>query len=117
VDDSDVNLSTAENVLSKQYQAFTLPSAADMFDLLNNVTPDLILLDILMPQMDGFEAIRLLKNDRRYSKIPVIFLSGQNDAETEAHGLEIGAAAFIAKPFSEPDLLNSVKTHLESKGA
>jgi putative two-component system response regulator len=65
-----------------------------------------------MPGMDGFEAIRLLKNDGRYSNIPVIFLSGYNDAATEAHGLEIGAADFIAKPFSEPDLLNRVKTHL-----
>jgi len=113
VDDNDVNLSTAAKALSKQYRAFTLPSASDMFDLLNNIVPDLILLDILMPEMDGFEAMRLLKNDTRYSDIPVLFLSGQNDAATEAHGFELGAVDFVSKPFSEPVLLNRIKTHLE----
>jgi len=113
VDDNDVNLSTAAQALSKQYRAFTLPSASDMFELLNNIVPDLILLDILMPQMDGFEAMRLLKGDARYSDIPVIFLSGRNDAATEARGFEMGAVDFISKPFSEPVLLNRLKTHLE----
>jgi putative two-component system response regulator len=113
VDDNDVNLSTAEKALSKQYRVFTLPSAADMFELLNNIVPDLILLDILMPEMDGFEAMRLIKNDARYSDIPVLFLSGQNDAATEAHGFELGAVDFVSKPFSEPVLLNRIKTHLE----
>ena len=113
VDDNDVNLSTAAKTLSKQYRVFTLPSAAAMLELLNNIVPDLILLDILMPVMDGFEAMRLLKNDDRYSDIPVIFLSGRNDAATEAHGFEIGALDFISKPFSEPVLLNRIKTHLE----
>jgi len=113
VDDNDVNLSTAAKALSKQYRAFTLPSAADMFELLNNIVPDLILLDILMPEMDGFEAMRLLKSDNRYQDIPVLFLTGRNDAATEAHGFELGAVDFISKPFSEPVLLNRIKTHLE----
>jgi len=113
VDDNDVNLSTAAKALSKQYQAFTLPSASAMFELLNDIIPDLILLDILMPEMDGFEAMRLLKSDARYSDIPVIFLTGRNDSATEAHGFEIGALDFISKPFSEPVLLNRIKTHLE----
>jgi len=113
VDDNDVNLSTAAQALSKQYRVFTLPSAAAMFELLNNVVPNLILLDILMPEMDGFEAMRLLKSNDRYSDIPVIFLTGRNDAATEAHGFEIGALDFISKPFSEPVLLNRIKTHLE----
>jgi len=113
VDDNDVNLSTAAKALSKQYRVFTLPSAADMFELLDNIVPDLILLDILMPEMDGFEAMRLLKNDKRYSNIPVLFLSGRNDAATEAHGFELGAVDFISKPFSEPVMLNRIKTHLE----
>ena len=113
VDDNDVNLSTAAKALSKHYRVFTLPSATDMFELLNNIVPDLILLDILMPEMDGFEAMRLLKNDVRYSDIPVLFLTSRNDAATEAHGFEIGALDFISKPFSEPVLLNRIKTHLE----
>ena len=115
VDDNDVNLLAAEKALSKQYRTYTLPSAADMFELLDNITPDLILLDILMPEMDGFEAIRLLKNDRRYADIPVIFLSGRSDAATEALSLEMGAVDFISKPFSELDLLNRVKAHWEAE--
>jgi len=113
VDDNDINLSIAANALSTQYRVFTLPSASDMFELLNNIIPDLILLDILMPKMDGFEAIRLLKSDGRYSDIPVIFLSGRDDNATESHVFELGAVDFVSKPFSEPVMLNRIKTHLE----
>jgi len=113
VDDNDVNLSTAKKALSKQYRAFTLSSASAMFELLKDIMPDLILLDILMPEMDGFEAMQLLKGDGRYSDIPVLFLTGQNDAATEAHGFELGAVDFLSKPFSEPVLLNRIKTHLD----
>jgi len=116
VDDNDVNLATAEKALSEQYRVFTLPSAPDMFELLNNVVPDIILLDILMPGMDGFEALRLLKSDARYADIPVLFLSGRNGAATEARGFEAGALDFISKPFSEPVLLNRIKVHLEEAG-
>jgi len=116
VDDNDVNLSTAAKALSKQYRVFTLPSASDMFELLTNILPDLIMLDIVMPQMDGFEAMCLLKNDRRYSNIPVLFLTSHNDSATEAHGFELGAVDFVSKPFSEPVLLNRIKTHLEIEG-
>jgi len=113
VDDNDVNLSTAAKALSKQYRVFTLQSASDMFELLNNIVPDMILLDIVMPQMDGFEAIGLLKGNRRHAEIPVLFLTSRNDPATEAHGFEIGALDFISKPFSEPVLLNRIKMHLD----
>jgi putative two-component system response regulator len=113
VDDNDVNLLTAEKALSKHYRVFTLPSAADMFDLLNNIVPELILLDISMPQMNGFEAMRLLKGNVRYADIPIIFLSSRDDTATEAHVFELGALDFISKPFSEAVLLNRIKTHLE----
>jgi len=116
VDDNDVNLSIAEKALSKQYRIFTLSTASDMFELLNNITPDLILLDILMPEMDGFEAMRLLKSDKRYSDIPVLFLTSRNDSSTEAHGFDMGAVDYVSKPFSEPVLLNRIKTHLEIEG-
>jgi putative two-component system response regulator len=116
VDDNDVNLSTAKKALSKQYRSFTLSSASAMFELLNDIVPDLILLDILMPKMDGFEAMQVLKSDWRYSDIPVLFLTGQNDTATEAHGFELGAVDFISKPFSEPVLLNRIKTHLDIDG-
>jgi putative two-component system response regulator len=113
VDDNDVNLITAEKALSKHYNVFTLPSASNMFDLLNNVIPDLILLDIIMPEMNGLEAMAKLKTNNRYLDIPVIFLTSKKDAETEVHGFELGAVDFISKPFSEAVLKNRIRTHLE----
>jgi putative two-component system response regulator len=112
VDDSDTNLSMAENALEDLYCVMTLPSAAKMFTLLEKVTPDLILLDIEMPEMNGFEALQKLKTHDAYINIPVIFLTGLTDVSIEVQGFELGAVDFIAKPFSAPVLLNRIKTHL-----
>ena len=112
VDDNTVNLITADDTLSDWYNVFTFVSASAMFDFLNNTMPDLILLDIMMPDIDGFEALRRLRADRRYAEIPVIFLTSKNDAATEALGFEMGVIDFISKPFSGPVLLNRIKTHL-----
>jgi putative two-component system response regulator len=113
VDDSDTNLSMAEAALEKQYQVMTMPSAAKMFVLLEKIRPDLILLDIEMPEMDGFETLKLLKINEKWLDIPVIFLTGRNDPKVEVHGFELGAIDFITKPFSEPVFLNRIKTHLD----
>jgi putative two-component system response regulator len=112
VDDSDTNLSMAEAVLEDLYRVMTMPSAAKMFALLGKIIPDMILLDIEMPEMDGFEALKRLKSENAWMEIPVIFLTGRNNAEVEAHGFELGAVDFITKPFSAPVLLNRLKTHL-----
>jgi len=90
----------------------TIPSAIRMFSLLEKITPDLILLDIEMPEIDGMEALRRLKSSNLYVDIPVIFLTGHNDAAVEAYGFELGAVDFITKPFSPPVLLNRIKMHL-----
>jgi putative two-component system response regulator len=112
VDDSDTNLSMAEEALESHYRVITLPSAAKMFAFLEKIPPDLILLDIEMPGMGGFEALQRLKAQEKHADIPVIFLTGITDAPTEAHGFELGAVDFITKPFSVPVLLNRIKTHL-----
>ncbi|GBU26767.1 two-component system response regulator [Treponema sp. R8-4-B8] len=113
VDDSDTNLSMAEEALDRQYRVMTMPSAAKMFSLLGKITPDLILLDIEMPEMDGFEALKRLKSESLWANIPVVFLTGHTDAAVEVHGFEMGAVDFITKPFSAPVLINRIKTHLE----
>jgi len=112
VDDNTVNLMTADKTLSDWYNVVTFASAPTMFEFLKNTIPDLILLDILMPDVDGFEALRRLRADKRYAAIPVIFLTSKNDATTEALGFEMGVIDFISKPFSGPVLLNRIKTHL-----
>ena len=112
VDDNDTNLSTAEAALEEQYRVMTLPSAAAMFELLEELTPDAILLDIEMPEMDGFEALRRLKASELHAGIPVIFLTSMLDVSVEVQGLEMGAVDFVTKPFSAPVLKNRIKTHL-----
>jgi len=112
VDDNTVNLVAADEVLSNSYNVFTLASASTMFDLLDNIMPDLILLDIMMPGIDGFEALKMLKTDNRYSQIPVVFLTSKTDAATKTLGKEMGIKDFISKPFSDTDLHNCIRTHL-----
>jgi len=113
VDDSDTNLSMAEAVLEDQYSVMTMPSASKMYEMLDKFTPDIILLDIEMPGIDGFEAIKTLKAGAKWQEIPIIFLTGRNDPDIEAKGLEAGAVDFITKPFSAPVLLNRIHTHLD----
>jgi len=113
VDDNATNLTVAEDALSKQYRVIALSSAAKMFATLEKIKPDLILLDIEMPEMSGFEAMEILKSSCSYSQIPVIFLTSIIDPSIEAHGIELGAVDFILKPFSKPVLLNRIKNHLQ----
>ena len=112
VDDNATNLTVAEEALTKQYRVIALSSAAQMFSALKKFKPDLILLDVEMPEMNGFEAIKKLKSSEEYAEIPVIFLTGWSDVTSEAYGIELGAVDFITKPFSEPVLLNRIKNHL-----
>ena len=112
VDDKDINLKMAKDALNDLYRVMTMPSAAKMFNLLEKIKPDLILLDIEMPEMDGFEALKILKESEKYSDIPVIFLTATTDAKAEVRGFEMGVIDFITKPFSAPVLNNRIKTHL-----
>jgi putative two-component system response regulator len=113
IDDSDTNLTMAEDALADLYKILTMSSAAKMFELLKKIKPGLILLDIEMPVMNGFEACTILKADPSLKEIPVIFLTSRNDSVTEAKGFEIGAVDFITKPFSTPVLLNRIRMHLD----
>ena len=112
VDDNGTNLSMAEDALEKQYRVITFSSAAKMFSVLAKVTPDLILLDIEMPEMDGFEAIKQLKSNEAHAQIPVIFLTAASDPAVEERGKELGALDFITKPFQESVLMDCVKKQL-----
>ncbi|MDR3020634.1 MAG: response regulator [Treponema sp.] len=112
VDDSDVNLAMTKRALEHRYRIMTVPSAGKMFTLLEKVTPDLILLDIEMPVMNGFEALRQLKANPSFTRIPVIFLTAIIDPSIEVRGFELGVVDFITKPFSTPVLLNRINTYL-----
>ena len=113
VDDSLSNLSLAEETLEKYYRVITLSSAEKMYSTLEKVIPDLIMLDIAMPDESGFDAMKKLKANKKHTEIPVIFLTALTDTFNEALGIELGAVDFITKPFSEPVLLNRVKNHIQ----
>ena len=105
VDDNPANLRIGKNVLSEKYTVATAPSASKLFSLLENNRPVLILLDIDMPEMDGYEAIKILKLKHETKDIPVIFLTGMTDSNNEEKGRNLGAVDYITKPFDPQALI------------
>jgi putative two-component system response regulator len=112
VDDNPINLKLARNTLMSKYDVFTVPSAEKLFQLLEKTVPDIILLDVLMPEMSGYEAIKILKQDDKTADIPVIFLTSKSDTGSELEGFVLGAVDYISKPFSPQILLKRVETQV-----
>ena len=113
IDDSLSTLKVTEAALEKYYMVYTMESGKRAIRFLDKVRPDLILLDINMPEMDGFEVFDYLKSSEKYRDIPVIFFTGTPNNELESWALTVGAVDFITKPFSEMVLLNRIGIHLE----
>jgi DNA-binding response OmpR family regulator len=115
VDDVTFNLLTVKEYLKESFEVFTAQSVPKMFQLLEQFAarrrpyPDLILLDLNMPDVSGFEAIDKLKADARYAEIPVVFLSGQCDKASVIDGLKRGAAAYVAKPYTMSSLMDAIE--------
>jgi len=112
VDDNNTNLVACKNMLKPFYEVYPASSAMKLFDLLKRISPDLILMDVEMPVMNGYETARLLSNNDSYRDIPVIFLTAKRDEESEMEGLNLGAIDYIFKPFAAPLLLKRIETHL-----
>ena len=112
VDDNPANLTACKKTLKDLYEVFPAPSAEKMFDILEHVIPDLILLDVEMPVMNGYETMRMLRRCENYRDIPVIFLSAMDDAQSEIDGLELGAVDYIHKPFVSSLLIRRIETHI-----
>ena len=112
VDDDITNLNVARNNLADRYSIVTVPSGEKLFSLLDKVSPALILLDIEMPVMNGYEVMKRLKDDQRSAHIPVIFLTAKIDPASEVEGLNLGAVDYITKPFSRELLIKRIDLHL-----
>lgn len=112
VDDNDTNLAMAEEALEDHFRVMTLPSADKMFVMLEKLLPDLILLDIEMPIMNGFEALEKLKTSN-WAGIPVVFLTGTVNDSIQEKSSKLGAIGIITKPFSSSDLLDHVQQYLK----
>lgn len=113
VDDDAMNLQVAEQMLAGKFFCSFAKSGPDAFAQLESEVPDLILLDLHMPQMNGFEVMERLRSDAVYREIPVIFLTADNDRETEIQGFMAGAQDFIKKPFVRDIMIQRISRILE----
>lgn len=112
VDDNPVSLQSGINVFLENYSVATIPSAVKLFEFLKTKIPDIILLDIDMPDVDGYQIMRALKLRPDTKNIPVIFLTAMTDEVNEKKGLSMGAVDYIKKPFQPSDLVKRVEAHL-----
>ncbi len=113
VDDTLRNIQVLGTILRQErYQINVAQNGKQALDVVSKVRPDLILLDVMMPEMDGFEACRHLKEDPGTADIPVIFLTAKVETEDIVKGFELGAVDYVTKPFNPTELLVRVHTHL-----
>lgn len=118
VDDNDSNIATLKGLLKYEgYSILTATSGATALEIAESAQPDLILLDIKMPVMDGFEVCRRLKSSKETFQIPVIFLTVLSQTSDIVKGLELGAEDYVSKPFKPAELLARVRVHLQLKAA
>ncbi len=116
VDDVPVNLQALESILkTRGFQVEKATSGEQALASVKNRQPDLILLDVMMPKMNGYEVCQHLQANPETAKIPVIFLTGRNDSYSIIKGFAAGALDYIVKPFHAPELLARINTHLELK--
>ncbi|AFM26217.1 response regulator [Desulfomonile tiedjei] len=115
VDDVTENIKILMDGLKSDYTTYFAKNGKAALEIAKAKSPDLILLDIVMPEMDGYEVCRRLKNNGSTSNIPVIFVTGKAEEDDETQGLELGAVDYVTKPFSLPIVKARVKNHLELK--
>ena len=115
VDDQPINIQVMYQAFAGDYQVFMATSGAQALAICKDNPPDLVLLDVVMPGMDGFEVCQKLKDDESTRNIPVIFVTAHTDSAQESHGLGLGAVDFIAKPVNPSVVRARVRTHLTLK--
>lgn len=112
VDDISFHLMSVKERLKSYYKVYPVQSVEVLFDLLLNLTPDLILMDLNMPDVDGFAAMEKLNAIKHYRSIPVIVLSSSKERKSAIKAINLGAVDFIAKPFTDADLIESIELQL-----
>ncbi len=112
VDDTETNIDLLLEVLGDGYELSVATNGKDALEVVDEQTPDLILLDIMMPDMDGYEVCRRLKAEPAWARIPVIFITAMSEVQDEAKGFEVGGVDYITKPISPLIVQARVRTHL-----
>ena len=115
VDDTLANIEILSESLGDDYELFFATSGAEALELVRAEKPDLILLDVMMPGMDGYQLCTMLKEDQETRNIPIVFVTAMTQEEDEIRGLELGAIDYITKPISPHIVRARVKNHLELK--
>jgi diguanylate cyclase (GGDEF)-like protein len=115
VDDQPVNIQALYQVFAADYQVFMATSGQQALALCRDKHPDLLLLDVQMPGLDGYEVCRRIKADAELQDLPVVFVTAHSEPQAETQGLEVGAVDFISKPFNPAVVRARVKTHLTLK--
>lgn len=115
VDDTPANLKLLANLLKDIYDIKIANNGLKCLEVVSQMPPDIILLDVMMPELDGWETCKVLKKESKTKDIPIIFLTAKNSVEDEEYGLGLGAVDFISKPFSPSVVQARVKTHLQNK--
>jgi len=115
VDDSPVILQSVSSVLSDTYKVYTLPKPAEIEKVLKKLTPDLFLLDYLMPEVNGLELISKIRNMEDHKDTPIIFLTSEGDIDTVTAALGLGACDFVVKPFRAEVLREKIARHIVRK--
>ena len=116
VDDEPINVMIANKILQKNgYDTIIAKNGQEALDMTSSNSVDLILLDIMMPAMSGFEVCSKLQQDDKLKDIPVIFLTAVTDKESIVKGFDAGGKDYLTKPFNTPELLARVKAHTELK--
>ncbi len=115
VDDEPTNLQLMMQILNDRYQLAFAANGIKALEIAQKMETDLILLDIMMPDMDGYEVCRKLKGDEKTKHIPVIFVTAKDEVDDETRGLRLGAIDYITKPISPSIVKARVKNHLELK--
>jgi len=116
VDDNSVNLIIYKKTLKTHYAVYTASSVTRMFKIMEHIKPDLILLDVEMPDTNGYEAARMLKEDAAFREIPLIFLTSRDDPVSEKIGFNLGAADYISKPVVSDQLIERIGKLLSPPG-
>jgi len=114
VDDVNYVLATIKARLQQHYEIYPAQNAETMYEILDKVDPEMIIMDVQMPEYNGFELIQELKADKRYEHIPIMFLSGnKTDRKSVYKGMSLGAVDFLTKPISNDKLIESIESHLD----
>ncbi|MDW8801789.1 response regulator [Clostridium sp. A1-XYC3] len=113
VDDNPSNIQVVATIMAEYgYELGIAMNASEAYSFLGENTPELILLDIDMPEIDGYEVCSTLKKDYRYKDIPIIFLTVKDEKEDIVKAFDLGAVDYVTKPFNRKELVSRVRTHL-----